>query len=1172
MSRLNPVSRASLRNLAVIVALVAAVTLMLMPMPAFANSQSQVPQASGTAALCSTANGTQVDSTQCLPSGRWGSYVGVITSRVEPSKGVIGFIANVPAMMTHTIRTALPNMFMMITQVCWSTALSLSQFAASFDPMEMAGATVDRETGKLIDNMLTGGIAATIAVVGIIAWLLCSAFDIAGGIKTASKRIGAMILCLGMLVMLGTGASKTPDGATSPATGSPWWVVQTINDTINKVAVNVDLDGLNDTNENMMAYDNPDGSQQTCQDYLWAMHNDYDRAASADKSNTSAVTKAVNRIWEETALRSWVTMQWGNPKQNDNTPAKVAENAQMAYCHVLDMQSNTDTEVQRQLTNSQLGTQIDEKTAKWIFSENGWISTLHSLADDGSDQDDRDPYVMQTRAGVFWETCGSTKGAAALSEGDGSGIAARAGWSDLIRNIGDSGTGDIKNAGKKIRVGYPALGRGDSLKDAWPGEDSDIMSTDTTTVCKAVLNPSSDGMFHRGSDGYGEKNQNKTNIGDAATLGWRFDVPNVGGTWREANLTGTADPTTAVGAAKVTTDYRYFNHSPDTLGAAGSVIGGVVNLFVWGALSVALIVSKVMLLMMAMFLAVAFLIRAIPVGEKPKQVLVNWAKQCGSLCMVGILYSILGNVATFICQLTLNVCSNMPSMFLYNVVSGISPILAMSVLGMFCSKVLKIGNPFKLSALMGVAGAGALGIGAAHAIGGGLRMAKNGLNRLRYVGGGKGKHTDRKMSTRGNGNGSTAGSEKVLDRTLGPDMPARKKGGIAERWSNMSPDTVRGSLADAATRNGSRWSKLGDEIGARRDPDKWMADIERYKSMGLSEGKAERLADIKSTLGALTPKTMLKGIGNGIYSAGSFARAAINSQPLRDVAGKTLKIAATAGLTAAALTNPLTMPLGMAGAAKLALDRDVHEAVRSHAQCQPSSRPCRTCPTPSAPQPPVRAKSDGSSATSSDAPTITRGRISVASPRRRTSSSPWAMRSAMRRPPVRRRCRRRCIGLAARPSGRRPRPSVRRSPSTRNRSPMVPETSHTRRRNCPTCRWRPPCIMRRMVRRQCGVARTTRCSTPTWMTTGVGIRTRSSPNRRSGARRTHRRPWAAGRTRSPLRTHPTGQRRNRSPLRQRMDTTRNQRRPVTTSNPARGRSPHPNPTGRNGRPTTSRVA
>ena len=436
-----PVRMKARRNMLFIVLLVVLMTVAVLPSQAFAMVEND---GGASAPACATTTSTQVDYTTGLPSGRWGSNVGSITSRIEPSSGILGFIANVPAMISHTTRDILPNMLMQITQLCWSCALSLSQFAASFTPLKTAGASVDHATANLIDSVMAGGIPAALMVTAIVVWLLAAGFDI-GTTKEASKRLLATVLCLAALIVLGTGASKTAENATEPATGSPWWVVNTINGAVNKLTVGLDLDGLNDGESNMMAFSNKALNRNTtCQDYLYAMHQQYDTATSGNGGDTSSITKAVNRMWEETALRSWVTMQWGNPSAGPNTPSGVADNAQQAYCHVLDMNTNTDPAVQMTLTNAATGLSIDSSTAEWLFSEHGWIDPQDSSVNDKEkEQNDRDKYVRLTRAGIFWETCGI----------DGSGkVYGRDGWNILVKNMGDKDTGAIKNGKLTVRL------------------------------------------------------------------------------------------------------------------------------------------------------------------------------------------------------------------------------------------------------------------------------------------------------------------------------------------------------------------------------------------------------------------------------------------------------------------------------------------------------------------------------------------------------------------------------------------------------------------------------------------------------------------------------------------------------------------------------------------------
>lgn len=919
--RHDTASTISKRNMAVIMLLIALITAMLVPVDAFAQ-QTAGAGVGNASSSCAVQAGKQIDYSTCLPSGRWGGLVGQITSRIEPAGGITGPISNIMSTVTTSMRQVLPNMFLMIAQVCWSSALSLSQFAASFTPLQTAGAQLDHATAQLIDDLMAGGIPAALVVMAIFGVIGAAGFDI-GTTKEAGKRLIATVLCLSALIVLGNGAARTGEKATSPAAGSPWWVVKTINDTVNTITIGLNLDGMNDTNDQMMAY-NHNFKNPNCQDYLYQMHEQYKHSgAEEDGKETSAVTSAVNRLWEETALRNWVTMQWNNPTAAGSVTPKQAANAQQAYCHILDLENGTSTDVQKTLTNASLGTRIDDQTAKWIFTYNGWISTYNSVVDDGKAQDDRDNSVRATRAAVFWETCST----------DNKDVIARKGWSKIINNIGDGGTGAIKNNKKSIRAAID----GSSLKDVEPTYPDSLMHAasdggdDSTNaavqhLCNTVFHDQ--GVFHRKSDGYGAGDkQNDTNVGDAATLGWRFDVPNLGATWREANAGSINDPSTDPGAAHSTLDYLYGNITPDTIGAFGSVIGGLCNMIVWGALSLILIISKLMMCLMVIFLAAAFLVRAVPFGEAPKKVLGNWAKLTLNLSMTGTLYAILGTIATFICQLALKFTSGMTSTFVYNIISGISPVLAMIIIGMFCSKIAKWGNPFSIKGMMSVAGGSALSAGAFAGLSRGMRMMRNMNSNVRNRVAGATRPDGRMSSTHSGSNASGAtASQNIVDRVSEQQSPMpgvrgrhSMPRGVAAKWAAMDPDTVRGSLAATAAKVGQHglgiknaWTDPFDEDAYRRKHrDAFLPHV-----AGMDNAvKARRLLHNLARL----PKS-----GGHIIGAGASAvKGALMSKPLRNVALRTATVAAVAGAGALAFSNPITGPLGLAAMGKLAATRDV---------------------------------------------------------------------------------------------------------------------------------------------------------------------------------------------------------------------------------------------------------
>lgn len=893
--------RAGRRNLLVILMLCVVMTLFVLPSSVFA-AQVNDSTTTITCANGGTDSATS-DISSCLPSGRWGNYVGEITSRTEPYSGsdVAGWFSNVKQTISSQTHIVLPNILMQLTQVCWSSALSISQFAASFEPMKQAGANIDSAVSTMVTSLMDGGIPATIAVLGIVAWVGAAGFQI-GTVKEASKRIVIMVLCFASITMLGAGAAKTGKNATEPATGSPWWVVQTINNTINKLSVNLDLDGMADSDKNMMSYHHAaNGAKTNCQDYLYFMHQAYDEQAKSNgNQDTSNVTKAINRIWEETSLRSFVTMQYGNPQTTGTSSFRIAENARQGYCHVLEMKANTNTTIQKDLTNKAMALHISDQRAKWLFSVDGWVDPRNPYFTDKPLERENATYL--SRAGVFWETCGTKRNQE---------IYARAGWATLINNLGDTGTKNIKNGSTKVRVKIDDLDNvkptngGKGVMDAKQNGSEDETIQQTTSVCQTILKQGSV-IFSRSTDinkeddGTYKDQQNDTNWGDSATVGWRFDVPNVSGTWSEANLRDAQDDSTVTGGAKKTIDYMYGNNNVDTLGACGTLIGGIVNLVVWGLLSLVLILTKLMMIMMALFLVVTFLVQAFPIGEKPKKALKNWATYTCQLSMVGALYGALGALATFICGLTLKFTSASSGSFTYQLIAGLSPLLALAAIGMFCSKVLKCGNPFSVNALMGMAGGTVMASGlrkGMHMIGqyrmmqamrGGFRRGGNGVGRLSTNGTGAGMaHNGARQSetvlskmSRAQQDSLSQGDRNLMNRNAKEFEAIQTRGRGSKNWARMDKNTVRGSLAGA---------KLHFE-----------------DSTGKLQGAAR-----------------VAGAGAAMAGAGlAFAARAAKSAPLRNVAARGAKVAAKAAVTGALFSNPITAPLGLIAAGKLATDRD----------------------------------------------------------------------------------------------------------------------------------------------------------------------------------------------------------------------------------------------------------
>ena len=963
----NPLKTKNKWNMIFIAFLLVLSTLLALPGSAFAE---YTPDGGG------AAPSTSQDLILMLPSGRWAQQIGSITARTEPANDLSGgFVSNLASSISTSTRLILPNMLLMISQACWSTALSLSQFAATFDPINTFGSKLDKSIGTLVDDIMAGGIPAVLIFLGIFGWIGAAAFNI-GSSSEMVKRIGVTIVCLATLIFTGAAAAKDGDSKT-PTTGSPWWAVSTINSAVNTMAFGLNLDGLADNDSNMMAAKSPKSDSgiqvvPNCQNYLYEMHQQYDAEAKKTTSgvNTSSVTKAVNRMWEETALRSWVTMQWGNPASDQTTTTpQVAANARQAYCHVLESYAHTDTKTQMDLTNKAMGTNIDEQTAKYLFNPDmGFIDPWNGKVNEKLDEAfDRGTDIYNQRAGIFWETCAASGGKSV----------ARKGWNRLIRNIGDDdGHDGIKGGGGKY---LREKRNGGPLKHVIKN-DSPLLSDKITDNCDAIFFKHT--LFH-GSD---QTTENKDgnfvglNVGDAAALGWRFDVPNVSGTWREANLFSGVDCGADgcmedIQAVVTTTDFLYANAKTDTQGALGSMFGAVVNMVVWGLLSLFLIVSKLMLTFCILSLIVAFLVAAFPFGDTPRKVLMKWVKGCVNFAMVGILYSILGAIATCICQIVISSTGMVSSSFFYNLLTGISPALALIVIALTCG-MLGLKNPFSIKAIATMAGGGALYTGITRY---GRRAAFDTLRNARNNKGSDKKEEGRE-SSKSNGTGNAHESAEVLrkgtskngqikegeekdtkakdedeksevDKAEGGTIVASENDAASndkdddkdadqnesedektlfggQKWADRDPNTVRGSLGEYTEKTKSLWSEHHDNFNgalAKHEEDEHRDEL-KYISQGVDPAKAHYYASLKRGLLDVRSKA---AYGSGAFFRGaSTAMAAgvavAKSQPLRENLKKVVPIAKTAakvGVTVAAFSNPVTAGVGVLMAAKMMTNR-----------------------------------------------------------------------------------------------------------------------------------------------------------------------------------------------------------------------------------------------------------
>lgn len=924
----------TIKYILLIVALIAFSTLVLMPDWAFAAPNApKINTSVGTAIAAGqpacAGSGSATDWSYCLPIGRWGSYVGSIFSRNEPAGGMLGGVVNAFSMIGTTMRNILPNMFLMLTEVCWNMAYSLTLLAVDFEPLNALGGFLDNTASTWISSITKGnifGIFLALALGGLIAKAIVGRWNEAGRF---ARKIGVIIIVFAALGFMGAQASKSTKDA--PATGSPWWVVKTINETMNKATVGLNMDSMA-SSETSMSYQHHGSGERNCQDYLAKMRDQYKKGKTNTGGTPSSMVLTVNQLWEETALRQWVTMQYGNPKAGAQSDTAEAANAMAAYCHVQEATANVAPNIQKEVTNAAYGSNIQDSTARFIFTPQGWIDPWNSAVKKSPDGAmNRDTDTKLTRMAMFWEACTVN---ANNTGGGGSSATVRTGWNDLFNNLNSSQMQGVRGAmGSWLRPGagnhkfwaWEKTDDDDDLKNMYgaAAEPFNKNTEDNGTTLSACDSIFFQDPFSKTGDVL--DGLDKTDA-TAAMLGWRFDVPNVDSTWTQTkflteghdvgNGKNSADNGDSQSANKNfaftdtkkdrldtyrTIQHIYGNAKVDTLGAFGSVWGGIVSFIVFGLFALIMIITKLMLPLMILFFIFASLLQAFPFGASSSKALLNWAKHTAGVGMLGMFYSVIGSIAVLICNMLLLTFGEMSNGFIYNFMAGSSPALAMLAIGMFCS-MMHVGNPFTIKGMLGMSATGGIALKGARTLG---RAAS------RYAAGALGGLGFKRAS----GLASAAGSR--VSR-YGDAAKGVSKLEAASRAQQATGDGFDSKINAANSVAQANADKLDDETLRMKAMGGNAADIETYRQRQLNRINATRENGIRVAANdeiarhqaqALQSRATLKRNMTGIAKSAARAGAGVLMLATPFTAPKGIKMIAQgtvgAGINAVKTVNSL---------------------------------------------------------------------------------------------------------------------------------------------------------------------------------------------------------------------------------------------------------------------------
>lgn len=299
-----------------VVAVFAAILLLAGPGSASAASDPSVPDP-GTGAHCSAGwEEDRVASDTYLPLNRWSGSTASFHSRTAGglSLDIFGKIQ----------RDLGAGSLLSIGDLFWSGTIGLTTFATQFCAIDSFGRAAD-QSAAVLGNALIHPSGGGFFIVGLIVVSMVSA-AFSGWRRNGSlpwKQFASKLLVVGLFAGMLNGAMNTTDDEFG--TGSPGWLVSTLNGVITAVASGpATAISMNDLSEDDVGPGDPSGHVMSCQryeaelrQYYWDTHGNY--------ASVAGMPLVLNSIWESTGLEAWKTAQFG---QN--------EHADWVYCRLLD--------------------------------------------------------------------------------------------------------------------------------------------------------------------------------------------------------------------------------------------------------------------------------------------------------------------------------------------------------------------------------------------------------------------------------------------------------------------------------------------------------------------------------------------------------------------------------------------------------------------------------------------------------------------------------------------------------------------------------------------------------------------------------------------------------------------------------------------------------------------
>ncbi|KAB5743533.1 hypothetical protein GA752_10190 [Bifidobacterium adolescentis] len=748
----------------------------------------------------------------CLPILRWSNTIGGLTSRVDDVSmfNPRSWFEAVPANIT--------GIFLSIGNNLWAAAATIERMADGSSAMtDTFGKMANRFTGAVWNSLSDWRIlsVAIILVVGVSLWRYIHN----GTVQAFGQRMVALVLGLAMFSTVGIASANNPE---TPATLTPYWMVNTTSKYIGDVAGSASdalVQGF-DSGGTFLAHDyskNATGDLLSCRNYLHQLHLENSTHMKSNGHANDTVLTAMNTMWEETALRIYARTQYG-----------PGVNADQVFCRVPEYRAGATADDIALITKYAISNAYDDKQPAGHFSADGdmmayipnlWEGAIGTKADQKVANED----VGLDRWVTMWDVCGFGKQRNSLYirsgwafvnsvEGDNRGIDSSGNpasdttdlltqcRASLTASLTKSKNGEYNKADGKLRP---------SVMMAGAAEDMDAANKACSNMIGSTLSGAATGGFIGAAWGAAKKaasclttnSKAEEHFSTFAALANKFNLSS-SENWRTlATLHNNTTDETVINSAIRTLSYQQGKVTASELGASVVFsLSSIVNLLIWG---VGFGLIKMLTLALACLVAagglwLGLLFYALS-PDKGKRAVVNAAKRVGGMCAAG---SVLGLVASTGC---LFVTAAMAGLGLINgqgsttgnttlfaVASAVLPFVYLWAIRYICVNVWRIGDPFSGEGLFRMIGGQAI-MGGLKTLGGAALGGAAGAIGAAMGGGG----VKDMLGAAAHGAGLDR-SHGALGRAVGTAMAAKDHTEMRNAMLGRNKDNRPGSDADKA--------------------------------------------------------------------------------------------------------------------------------------------------------------------------------------------------------------------------------------------------------------------------------------------------------------------------------------------------------------------------------------